>query len=1063
MTLIRTTGWPFLAWVVFVIYGSLLPFDFQPQPLENALAGFRHMPFLKLGVESRADWVANGVLYLPIGFLGFRWLAASLAARMQWLAVILAIVVGTLLAAAVEFAQLYFPSRTVSQNDLIAECMGSMVGALVAPMLQPWAARLMEGWSGGGTKRLLRGLEVYAACYVGLSLFPYDLLLSTQEWQAKLGSPLWGPLLAPAALEREWLVLPLLGVEMALALPLGLLLALGRQPVRTSIVLAGLSGAALGVLIEGGQLAIASGITQGASILTRVAGVALGAWLVTLPGYGLPRLRAFLQHRAGVLGAVYLLLLLAANGWFNHPWRSLGSWQAQWDQLRLMPFYYHYFTTEAIALFSLGSVALMYLPVALIGWARWRPLRADLLIAGGLALMVETGKLWLDGLHPDPSNPLIAMASCFVLRRLISTAESQRNAAAMTTPVTEPMPIDPRRSTAWRLWAVTLPILGLAAASTWRLPAAAEASAVVLVAAAALAWRWPVSVLFVVPAAMPVLDWAPWTGHFYWDEFDLLLSVTLIMGWYRTSSARDTLPPAWIVAWCLLGTSLIISTGLGLLPWQALDGNSFNSYASPFNALRIVKGAFWATAFVLVFRRVAGTHADKHRCVALGLVAGLALTIALVLWERAAFVGLFNFEDDYRITGPFSAMHTGGATIECFLAVGAALGMAVLFQLRLNAARAAMLVLLVLASYAVMVTYSRNGFAALLAAGLVMVLAVARRPAATTRGRLAGLAVVLAMTAAATPILLGGFAQQRLAQTVQDFHIRLDHWRDALALRDDNATTLLLGAGIGRFPAYHYWRSAEPARAGLFSLDATSAEPVLRLGAGTPVYVEQVVDVGEGQRLRLTLSQRATPGAQLGIALCEKWMLTSAQCARIEPGPVQASNGWQRAEWLLDTTAWTSAPWPLKRPVKFSLFHGGEGGAIEVANVQLAAEAGGPLLINGDFRQGLDRWFFSTDVDPPWHIHSWPVTVLFEQGWLGVLAWSVVLAMALAGAGRRAWLGDMSAAGVLAALVAFGVSGLVNTLTDTPRLLWLLCLLLWLAAGPPGLRGRASRNSPMQA
>jgi hypothetical protein len=28
-----------------------------------------------------------------------------------------------------------------------------------------------------------------------------------------------------------------------------------------------------------------------------------------------------------------------------------------------------------------------------------------------------------------------------------------------------------------------------------------------------------------------------------------------------------------------------------------------------------------------------------------------------------------DFAGDYRVTGPFSAMHTGGAYIECFLVV----------------------------------------------------------------------------------------------------------------------------------------------------------------------------------------------------------------------------------------------------------------------------------------------------------------------------------------------------------------------------------------------------------
>ena len=37
----------------------------------------------------------------------------------------------------------------------------------------------------------------------------------------------------------------------------------------------------------------------------------------------------------------------------------------------------------------------------------------------------------------------------------------------------------------------------------------------------------PAAWLIVVPAALPLLDLAPWTGRFFWDEFDLLMLVTL--------------------------------------------------------------------------------------------------------------------------------------------------------------------------------------------------------------------------------------------------------------------------------------------------------------------------------------------------------------------------------------------------------------------------------------------------------------------------------------------------------------------------------------------------------
>ena len=71
MALIRARpGWALcLGWLVFVVYGSLLPFDLHPLPMAQALARWQAIPFLQLGVDSRADWVANGVLYLPVGLL----------------------------------------------------------------------------------------------------------------------------------------------------------------------------------------------------------------------------------------------------------------------------------------------------------------------------------------------------------------------------------------------------------------------------------------------------------------------------------------------------------------------------------------------------------------------------------------------------------------------------------------------------------------------------------------------------------------------------------------------------------------------------------------------------------------------------------------------------------------------------------------------------------------------------------------------------------------------------------------------------------------------------------
>ena len=58
-----------LIYVVFVIYGSLVPLDFKAIPLDLAVARFLDIPMRDIGAAGRADWIANGVLYLPVGLL----------------------------------------------------------------------------------------------------------------------------------------------------------------------------------------------------------------------------------------------------------------------------------------------------------------------------------------------------------------------------------------------------------------------------------------------------------------------------------------------------------------------------------------------------------------------------------------------------------------------------------------------------------------------------------------------------------------------------------------------------------------------------------------------------------------------------------------------------------------------------------------------------------------------------------------------------------------------------------------------------------------------------------
>ena len=247
---------------------------------------------------------------------------------------------------------------------------------------------------------------------------------------------------------------------------------------------------------------------------------------------------------------------------------------------------------------------------------------------------------------------------------------------------------------------------------------------------------------------------------------------------------------------------------------------------------------------------------------------------------------------------------------------------------------------------------------------------------------------------------------------------------------------------------------------------------MLRLGAGATLYLDQIVgSIGPGPH-RVGLRFKASrPGALLDLSLCEKWMLTSRNCVRAALQAGDLAGRWTEVDSTLDLSPLAAGH---GRTIKFSLQTPAAETVIDIARVSLQAADGRELLHNGDFAAGLDRWFFSTDVDPPWHIHSLPVAVLFEQGWFGVLAWTVLLLSALVAGVRNAMAGDRGAAAALAALLAFLGSASLNTLIDEPRFLFLLLLVAASCfatsprprLGPPrrarGWKGRLGREFASQ-
>jgi hypothetical protein len=565
-----------------------------------------------------------------------------------------------------------------------------------------------------------------------------------------------------------------------------------------------------------------------------------------------------------------------------------------------------------------------------------------------------------------------------------------------------------------------------------------------------LLWRWPQAWLVLVPAALPVLDLAPWTGRFYFDEFDCLLAATVALrGWRTAPPGAPATSAAGGAAVLLLTLSCLVSVLIGGWPFPPPGLNGFSHYYSPYNGLRMAKGLVWALLLWPLLRdELRRDAAQTQRRFALGMLLGALGAALAVVWERAAFTGVLNVTSAYRVVGPFSAMHLGGACIEAYFAMALPFIAWWTLAARGTRRRLAGTLVFALAGYALAVTYARAGY---FAAGLGMaVLAFglwARRPARLPGKQMRRALLLFALLGVlGWTALQGDVMQRRYGSSQRDLQVRTAHWLDALSMMDNTPATVVFGLGIGSYPRSYYTRSGEHIHPAFSALDREAGQPYLVLAGGAPIYVEQIVGLAPQRHYRLRFRARSEDqDAELALPLCEKWMLYSARCHWQIFHIGDTGGGWREFSSEFDSGTLGRPPGRLPRPLKLAVFNTGGGGVIDAGRFSLRADDGRELLRNGDFGAGMDHWFFSGDNHLPWHLENSWLQLYFEQGALGVLAFGALCACAAASLaqGQRArqpWVPALAAA-----LAAFFALSPVDSLFDFPRLGLLFYLIMALA------------------
>ena len=316
-----------------------------------------------------------------------------------------------------------------------------------------------------------------------------------------------------------------------------------------------------------------------------------------------------------------------------------------------------------------------------------------------------------------------------------------------------------------------------------------------------------------------------------------------------------------------------------------------------------------------------------------------------------------------------------------------------------------------------------------------------------------------------TPAAMGSYMSERTAGNEQDFATRMNHWKHAIDLMPSDWATTLFGVGIGTFPASYLW-SGEPPGMGSYRFVPAGSDYLLRLGGGQDARLTQRLSLPAYGRYTLSMDvSTGDPKVWLRARLYRRNMILMSDHpgdnVTLEKHVTDTQGSWQRLSWTFNLGALGEGGAPARTPLLLELmnfrkydFINRPGTLIDVDNVSIKDESGREYLANGDFREGLTRWFPHYDFNHlPWHVKNLWVNLLFDQGVFGLMAFMGFLGSVLHQAVGRARANDAWGVAVSAAVASYLAVGVFGGLLDMPRIIFIAWLMLFLTAltGPARL------------
>ena len=558
-------------------------------------------------------------------------------------------------------------------------------------------------------------------------------------------------------------------------------------------------------------------------------------------------------------------------------------------------------------------------------------------------------------------------------------------------------------------------------------------------------YRFPAIWLIALPALVPVFDLAPWSGWFFFDELDFVVTLTLAVGLWQNHASCETRPVSrllWLAV-LILSLSYVISLVIGIFPLDPLDANAFSNYYSRYNSLRMSKGFAAGLALFALYLRQCSRESVAARHLIYGLILGVAATVVAVIWERFRFSGVFDFASDFRVTALFSGMHNGGNDLEAYLVLVQPFIVAWMILQRSWLSTISGTGLLLLSTYSLLVSYSRAGLLAMAVNGFILAVGLpiterSRTRFLSARALLSGTVISIVVLSMGWSVVGGRYFQARLERAKNDWNTRLRQSQSTVQMMDSGWSTTWFGMGLGRYPASVYHRNPLKNRPAAYRFESEGDNTYLRLYPGNRLYFGQWINgIKPAASYRLSFHIRSHGQGALSAYLCEKTLQYSFQCAS-KSFTLAPLDAWSEMATDIETRSIGAARgvggWFSVRPVEFALANSSKDAVFDVDNVALTDSNGRNLLVNGDFQNGMNRWFFTVDDHTPWQNWNHWVHLYFEQGWFGVLAFLSFVGYLVGRLIKQIYYGNWLATIALAAVSSFLTVGVFGYLFDTPRM-----------------------------